>query len=193
MNTNAPAPSADRIPRHARDLRHALASELPEVWSGLIDSRVDAVLRREVAKVVDTETRPLRHDLANATQVRVFLEGRVAELEGRPEVPAALSPWFPFVAECLRDYARLLEDGAIDRAGRYLSHDIEKAAETLERAVEPAAPGEVCKVCEGIGELVVGLSLESCRAIELVPCHACRGKPTDPAIAAVVAEERGAA
>jgi hypothetical protein len=119
---------------------------------------------------------------------RALFEGRPVEFRSLPTwrytaaleeaLPEELSAWFPFVSECLRDYARLLEDGSIDRAGRYLSRDVEKAAETLDRVVEPVAPGETCKVCQGTGGLVFsGVS-------DVVACHACRGEPTDPAIVA---------
>lgn len=38
----------------------------------------------------------------------------------------------PFIADCLRNYARILRDGLIDAAGHYLPTDIDHAADILE-------------------------------------------------------------
>ncbi|CUA89812.1 hypothetical protein Ga0061061_1107 [Chelatococcus sambhunathii] len=52
----------------------------------------------------------------------------------------ALSAHAPFVVECLRDYAQLLRDGAVDGAGRYFPAEIDATADRIEAGAQPADP-----------------------------------------------------
>jgi hypothetical protein len=50
---------------------------------------------------------------------------------------AAEGPNMAFIADCLRNYAALLDSGSVDSAGHYFPSDIYDAAEQIEESDTP--------------------------------------------------------